>query len=404
MKLASLIIGLFIMVAMMAISTLTFSTLFYQDNNSKDKTTTLTTSVNKKIKLNSKLLSLKPNRWTKLHVSYISNWHRQAHAGIAYDSKRGTLLIFGSNTHKIDWDNSVHEFDPFTLKWTTHYPPAAKETYRADNRGRAISGKDRLLPWAMHTYDNILYDPKLDALVVSALPEHNYIKKKIPAAKIHPTWMYNLQTHTWSIFPNSGKPYPKSFAGATEYDEARDSIVSYNRGIWELGPDRDKWIKASGGRHQIHYSMVYNPKRKNFAVFGNYRSTNAVWIYTPGSKAGEKGNWVKKEPGGDFCTPDQTFPVAYDRDNNVFLLITRNRRKVLDKKGREKWGKPISSSTYIYNPDTNKYHRLANADLPKFRMNYMMVYDRFHKIFLLVTGNPGSVPSVWALKLNPEKL
>jgi hypothetical protein len=355
--------------------------------------------------LNKKLLNLNPNTWVKVHQPIFSDWRRQAHAGIIYDSKRGTLLIFGSNTHKMDWDNSVHEFNPFTLKWTTHYPSALKETYRADNKGHAISGNDRLLPWAMHTYDNILYDPKLDSLVVNALPEHNYIKKRIPAVIIHPTWLYSLQTHTWSIFPNNDKPYPKFFAGATEYDEARDTIVSYNNsGVWELGSKRDEWKKATGGKHQIHYSMVYDSKRKNFAVFGDYHNTNAVWIYTPGSGAGAQANWVKKEPDGDFCTPDQAFPVAYDRDNDVFLLITRNRKKLIDKKGRVKWGKAKSSSTYIYNPDTNKYHKLLDEDMTTLRMNYMMTYDRFHKIFLLVTGDWRKPAEVWALKLEPDKL
>lgn len=356
--------------------------------------------------LNPELLALKPNTWVKLHQPDSLDWRRQRHSGLAYDSKRGTLLIFGSDTHGNNWDNSVHEFNPVTLRWTTHYPPAPRETYRADEQGHAIAGTDRLLPWAMHTYDTIVYDAKLDALLVSAVPEHNPAGKHVPEAKIHPTWLYDLKTHRWTIFPNRGKPYPSFFAGASAYDEARDVITVYKRGIWELGPKRDEWKRVGNGsgQHKIHYSMVYDNKHRNLAVFGDYSNSNAVWIYTPGDPGTQKGHWVKKQPEGDFCTPDQTFPVAFDSENGLFLLITRNKNRSVDKKGREHWGKAKSSSTFIYNPETNRYHKLPDADMDTFRMNYMMAYDRFHKVFLLVTGDWRKPPVVWALRLVPDKL
>lgn len=152
--------------------------------------------------LNPRLLALEPNTWSRLAQAEHADWRRQTHAGIAYDSKRGTLLVFGSNTHGLDWDNEIHEFDPAPARWKTHYPRAPKTSYRADAGGRAVAGTDRLLPWAMHTYDNIVYDPRLDAIVVSALPEHNPIRKNLPEAKIHPTWIYDLKTRQWRIFEN----------------------------------------------------------------------------------------------------------------------------------------------------------------------------------------------------------
>lgn len=357
-------------------------------------------------KLNRDLLDLKPNTWVKIHQPDSTDWRRQAHSGLAYDSKRGTLLVFGSDTHGSNWDNSVHEFDPVALRWTTHYPPASKESYRADALGHAISGTDRLLPWAMHTYDNILYDPKLDALIVTALPEHNPIGKRVTEAKIHPTWLYDLTSRTWSIFPNRGNPYPSFFAGASAYDEARDVITAYKHGIWELGPERDEWKKTGNGsgQHKIHYNMAYDSWRKNFAVFGDYSNSNAVWIYTPASTETATEGWIKKEPAGDFCTPDQTFPVAFDSEHNLFLLVTRNKIRTVDKKGRERWGKAKSSSTFIYDPDANQYHKLPDADMNTFRMNFMMAYDHFHRVFLLVTGDWRKPPEVWAMKLKPEQI
>lgn len=353
--------------------------------------------------LNPRLIALKPNIWSLLAQPAQASWRRQTHAGIAYDSKRGTLLVFGSNTHGLGWDNEVHEFDPVTGRWETHYPRAPKESYRADAAGRAIAGTSRLLPWAMHTYDNIVYDPRLDAIVVSALPEHNPVRKNLPEAKIHPTWIYDLKTRQWRIFENNGKPYPKFFAAASAYDPDRDVIAAYKRGMWEIGPEREEWKRVTReSHHQIHYTMDYDTKHKKFVVFGDYYNTNAVWTYAPGARAGAKGKWEKKTPQDASCPPGQHFPVAYDSEHGIFLLVVDNVPYAAeDKKGRRKRvGRARSSSTFVYDLSGNRCARLPDADLQPLGMNFMMVYDRFHKVFLLVTGDHGKPAAVWALRLD----
>jgi hypothetical protein len=353
--------------------------------------------------LNPRLLALEPNTWSRLAQPQQADWRRQTHAGIAYDSKRGTLLIFGSNTHGLDWDNEVHEFDPVTARWETHYPRAPKASYRADADGRAIAGTDRLLPWAMHTYDNIVYDPALDAIIVSALPEHNPIRKSVPAATIHPTWIYDLKTHQWRIFENKDKPYPKFFAAASAYDPDRDVIAAYKWGMWEIGPERDAWKRASReSHHEIHYTMDYDARHRKFVVFGDYRDSDAVWAYTPGARAGDPGTWEKMPPQeGASCPPGQHFPVAYDSGHGVFLLVVDNTPFVENGKGRRKrMGRARSSSSFVYDLGSNRCVRLPDADLPPLGMNYMMVYDHFHKVFLLVTGNHAKPAAVWALRLD----
>jgi hypothetical protein len=42
--------------------------------------------------------------------------------------------------------------------------------------------------------------------------------------------------------------------------------------------------------------------------------------------------------------------------------------------------------------------------MPPLKMNYMMVYDKFHKVFLLVTGDHSKPVTVWALKLDLKNL
>ena len=359
--------------------------------------------------LNDQLLNLPPNKWVKIRSDNNLGWYRQAHAGITFDSKRGTLLLFGSNTHGMNWDNTVHEFNPVTAKWTTHYPEAAKETYRSDSGGNAICGNGTILPWAMHTFDNIEYDPYLDAIVVTALPAHNYVKKSVASAKsakIHPTWFYLLSTHSWQPFnKKSDKKAPPFFAAASAYDEDRNVVIAYNYGgVWELGRDRSEWRKAtSESHHQIHFNMVYNPIYHIFAVFGDHRDTNDVWIYTPGANAGDKGKWKKRIPKGDFCPRDQHFPVAVDGTTGLFLIVPDN-TVCTEEKGRQKCMGATSASTFIFDYENNVYRKIPGADMPSQKMNYMMVYDSFHEVFLLVTGDAKEPLTVWAFKLKMAEL
>ena len=113
------------------------------------------------------LRNLPPNRWVKYFESRPGTWSRQGHAGMAFDTRRGSLLIFGSDAHGEDWDNAVHEFQPRLKRWETHYAAVGPESYRVDEGGRPVAGTNGLLPWAMHTYDTIEYHPGLDALIVA---------------------------------------------------------------------------------------------------------------------------------------------------------------------------------------------------------------------------------------------
>jgi len=348
------------------------------------------------------LEAIPANQWLRYHQPLYADWRRQGHAGIAYDTQRATFYIFGSNTHGENWDNSVHEFDPETKSWSTHYPPANPGTYRVDSRGVGVSNNDKILPWAMHTFDNILYDPTKDALVVTARPEHNPISKTLgQSPRIHPTWFYLLPIQIWVTMENMDQAFPRNFGGSSAYDAERQIIMSNGQGLAELGPDKGKWRKVPiKGKHGMHQSMEYDSLRKKLFLFGDYRNSNKVWVYTPGRLVGEAGSWEEKNPNGDYCPPDQHFPVAFDKHNGVFLLVPDNKVSTPNKGNN----KATSSSTFIYDPDRNEYHKLPGADMPAQGMNYMMVYDSRRRVFFLVTGNWKHPPVVWVLRLEPASL
>lgn len=343
------------------------------------------------------------NQWVQYYQPFYASWQRQSHAGIAYDTNRGVFYVFGSDTHGLNWDNSVHEFNPSKKAWITHYAPTAKSSYRVDHRGVGVSGDSEVLPWAMHTFDNVIYDPLNDALAITAIPSHNPITKDLDSKpNVHPTWFYHVPTNLWLNQEQYKQAYPGNFAGSSTYDTRRDVIVSYGSGMWELGPDRQVWKKVKVSKpHQIHHSMAYDPLNHQIAVFGDYSNSNDVWIYTPGSFAGSAGSWDKRTPKGDYCPPDQTIPVAFDKKSGVYLLVVNNEKNsstATNDSMRD------SSSTFIYDPIENTYRKLPEGSIQTARMNYMMVYDAKRQVFFLVTGNWNEAPIVWTLRLDPGKL
>jgi len=335
--------------------------------------------------LNPALTALAPNRWVLFHRSAYP-WRRQAHAGAVLDTKRGNLVIFGSDTHGRNWDNRVHVFDPYTESWSSMGEIAAPQSYGTDARGYAAAGENADLPWAMHTYDALVYDRLHDSLVVLSTPNHNPKKKQFSKRR-DPTWIFDLTAHRWRIHEPAGGARPTAFGGASAYDEHRDVIVAYSvigkAGVWELGPDRSEWTRAAGSRHRLHSNMVYDPHRRLISVFGNYNGSREVWEYAPGGGSGIPGHWRERSPSGD-CPPLEAPPAAYDLRNRVFLAIHRG------------------NSTCIFDPAKNRFWTLGVVTPDIGKLNYMLVYDPFHEVFLLVTGDHTRAPEVWSFRYHPE--
>lgn len=334
--------------------------------------------------------NLEPNRWHLLHEDTGADWHRQQHAGIALDTLRSRLLVFGSDTHGRNWDNAVRAFDLRKRQWTTLHPAAGPDTYRVNTSDVATAGSDGEQPWAMHTFDTVVYDPSHDTLVVAAAPLHNPKRSKKDGRVKHPTWMYDLARGAWSTVESP----TNFFGGSAAYDTKRDVVVAYRNGLWELGPERRQWRKIRAGvHHSIHHSMVYDSRRHQLVVFGERGGKkDEIWTYSPSDETGGKGTWTRVVPRGDGCPPDQHFPVAYSASADRFLMV-------LDVRGESGSRKAVTCS---FDPETHKIMRLPGTDLPMQKMNYMMEYDSGSDAFYLVTGRHSRPTRVWVLRLTKE--
>jgi hypothetical protein len=339
------------------------------------------------------LRGLEPNRWFKYHEAQ-PGWTRQGHAGMAYDRKRGTLLVFGSDTHGENWDNSVHEFDPRRRRWETHQPLAGPQTYRVDAGSAPVAGTKEPMPWAMHTYDAIEYHPGLDALVVMSTTEHNPAAGKAGTIGRQPTWIYDLTRRQWSQFANRGEESPTFFGGSSAFDERRNLLVAYRHGLWELDVAAGQWRKASPeAKHGMHHTMVYDRRRGELLVFGDYRATNQVWRYRPGELAGEQGQWSSNAAAADSCPRLSSVPAAYAATEDLVVVVADDAPS-----GKPAGAQPETASTYFYDPASGRCSKLPAGALPRVGMNFMMAWDDVHAVVFLVTGDWRGPVTVWAMK------
>ena len=231
--------------------------------------------------VNHRLRQLPANTWVEV-ASERPGWTRQGHAGLAFDSKRGTLLIFGSDTHGENWDNSVHEFSPLTMRWTTHYRESRPQTYRVDANGSAVAGENGALPWAMHTYDNLVYSARLDALVMTSRPDHTPAPASGTAQlRGQPTWIYRLESRQWEAVLGPSSARPSFFAAGSTYDPASGEVAAYQHGtLWWFEPATRSWRRAPG-KHQtdlgLHFMMLTDTARHQLVLFGS--PSGVVWVY-----------------------------------------------------------------------------------------------------------------------------
>jgi hypothetical protein len=352
--------------------------------------------------------ALPSNRWVEVStVTAGLPVYRTDHGGAAYDPTRNSVFLFGSDTHARHFDNRIQELRLDDMTWHRPYERSPRYTLRTDARGVRVAGGRALYPWPMHVYDSMVYDPTLRALVVTSAPKHNFVPA--PGAQLDGTWIYSATENRWSILGETTPETPNFFASASVYDPGRDTIIGYaalaesapfvppageanvpRTGIWEIGPDRQRWQLVSSERHHWGwFNAEFDVANRAMIVFGGDPLDPSIWLYRVGAVAGEPGSWERRRPGGDQCPGGFYFPAAYDGQRAVTLFMP--------------YDAGLSRTiTCVYDAARNVVRRLPSADLPNVGLNYTMVYVANEDYFLLLTGSfsAGEVTRVWTLKLD----
>ena len=362
-----------------------------------------------KLWLNPCLLALAPGKWTQIYQEkkgHAVRFRLQSHGGSAFDTRRGRIVLFGSNTHEAlrsrnrELINSPLAFDVAKLRWMRFYPSDPLATYTIHRSGIPVAGYAKNHPWAMHTYGSVEYDPKRDELVVSSHPQHLDPERFVDSVahlwgriKYHPTWVFSFKTNQWVALRTPSQSF---FKYSTAYATDRGTIIGYrDDGVFELGGRHRKWRQiARKGLLGGHSNSVYDSKQKAVVAFGygyNTGESNAVVAFWPKTKR----HRVMPTPG---LRPraDTHVPMAYHPKLERTVVIIDDDAYFVSAKIRQH----SSAQTWLYDLGKDKWTLQASAPLPLGSgMNYNLVYDPGHNILLLVAQGEKNQTTVWALRL-----
>ena len=345
---------------------------------------------------------LPPNQWIQIHEQKKNDsvrFRRQNHGGCCFDTKRGRLILFGSNTHSKDWKNCLYFFDPVKREWTRSYSPDPKETYKVEN-GIPVAGAQADHPWATHTFGTVVYDSRRDEVVVACYPGHmrpdkwgKAVKHPWPPIEKHHTWVYRMAEKKWVPLPCDPVHF---FPNSAAYDPDTSAVYGHKPGrIYGLSGTPRKWQLLAKGATVPgwgHDNCVYDAGQKKVVIFGSNKNTNHVAVFDP-----EKKQITQPKTAGVRPPADQHNPMAYAANvGKTVVLADRTKRKDNAEKD--------TTETWLYDLAKDQWTRIPTADLPfACGMNFNMAYDPSRKILLLVTGNSRRSTTVWALRIRLEE-
>lgn len=365
-------------------------------------------------RVNPQLLELPRGRWVKLHDSAqaadpTQRVVRQAHGGSAFDTRRGRLILFGSDTHGEDWSNAIRMFDLVSLRWTQAHADNPPETYRVNEDGVPVAGVDGRHPWAMHGFGALDYDARQDRLVVATWPDHlrpgRFTDAMAPvwnSIRVHPTWLYSFSEGAWRYMTSAPARF---FASAIVYDSHRGLFVGQAEdGFYEFTPTAGWHKVADGGLLSWGSNAVYDSRQRAVVVFGSHERRNDVAVFYPETRR----HGLMPTPGS---RPPATryVPMAFHEAAGQTAVVVD-----MGKRNNSEAGKDRTSETWLYDLGADRWKRIASASLAfGIGMNFNLEYDPRHRLLLLVADEPMSrvpvaspppayVPgyaSVWALRL-----
>jgi len=345
------------------------------------------------------------NQWIELQTDGFTP-RRRAHSGAVFDQHRGEILMTGSDTHGWDWDMSLYRFNVANRKWHRYGKAEPRYTYRNLN-GVRVAGTITPTPWAMHVYDQLVLDSSKDRLWIISAPLHNHVPLTGSIQDV--PWSFDLSKSGWTPQKFEDSVPPVFFSAVSVLDPARNTIMATaasqeglfsigigqefdlkRGGLWELGPDRLKWLPVSDtSPHGHNVSGVFDDSLGALLIFERQLDFR-VHAFLPGVQPGMAGQWSTVSIPDGPCVPMSAYPAVpsvYITHLRKTLLITTG----LDGKNR----------TCIYDAHTNSMTDLDIEIPPKLDMNFTIAEDTENKSVMLVTGNSydNSPAQVWVLKL-----
>ena len=353
-----------------------------------------------KYELNPKLLNLPKEKWIKIHHQSFSDpvWFiRQQHGGSTFDTRRGRLVLFGSDTHGKNWLNTPLFFDLNTLEWHRLYRSDSLPSYRVTLNGLPVAGPKGDHPWAMHTFGAVTYDPNADAIVVASYPAHmvpgrftGALAKIWSHVKTHPTWILELGKGRWQPLASTPVHF---FPYATAFDTRRGVVLGYrNDGVYELSLARGHWQQvAKGGLLEWGNNAVFDSQNNVLVVYGSHKKRNDIVVFEIAT-----GRHRIMPTSGPRPSGGNYVPMAFHAGIGKTAAIIDQRSTNNAPSSRASW-----AETWLYDYAGDAWTHVKKADLPfNVGMNYNLEFDPRHQLLLLVVEPPDRpLPAIWALSL-----
>lgn len=347
-------------------------------------------------RLNLQLSNLPASRWMMIREAEAGEvaFRRQPHGGSCFDSRRGRLVLFGSDTHGRDYSNSPLFFSTVDLKWSRAYEDDPHSAYDVTAEGLPVAGSKQNHPWAMHTFGSVVYDDARDEMIIPIFDDHlvpgrftNAFAELWPRIRRKPTWVYRFENGEWHALPDEGV---SCFPHCAVFDSDRRVVVAVKpNGIFELRGEPRTWQRVTQhGFFGWHTNAAYDRRRRAVVVFGSNENSNDVAAYFP-----ESGEYRRMPTPGARPPKDQHIPMEFCPDvGQTVVLVDRIE------------GTAKQTETWLYDLGVDAWQQVDSATLPfTCGMNYNLEYDPAHRLLLLVTGGErGAKTQVWALRLTAD--
>jgi hypothetical protein len=318
-------------------------------------------------------------------------------SGMVYDHHRHKVLAFGGGHATARFPNSVHEFDPATLKWTAlteDVPPAeynaanAVKTAGGQNLG-GVKSKGKVWAGSRHTYDGLVMLPDKGLMVSMQAQEFVGASYSMPGGEATydanykggtGLWIFDPVKREWTVSDKTGLATAYCYAEASPKrpeliyfgSAGRDDFFALNIKTLEVKKLASHMNVDTGG----DMSMTWYPEKDTFLAFPtnpNGKTGCRVLEYDPA-----RNIWAELKPAGD-APSTYSINVAYDALNKVFVCFGDNR-------------------CFYLSPVENKWYKLDKQLPIANRLFHHHVYDPVDNVHILV----GDKWDTYAYKLSDE--
>lgn len=300
------------------------------------------------------------NNWTDLNPA--SPPSGRTDPAMAYDSKRGHMLLFGGND--LNFLDDTYVFNYTNNTWTYMNPPV--KPFVRDRTAMA-------------------YDSESDRFVLFG---------GFNGIELNDTWAYDPKDNTWANMTTSSTP-PERCAHRMVYDPKIDRVLLFGGMIgayyysdtWSYDYDSNKWTNlypSSVPPGRYRHGMGYDSQSDRVVIFGGNtgKFENDTWAYDYG-----KNNWTNMLTMSG-PSQRQSVTMAYDVQSDRMLLFGGNTGT-------------FNGETWSYDYDVNQWTYIDPPIRPDARYGHQVTYDEWDDRVILFGGASvfGDMPDTWSFDL-----